>query len=228
MPTGNESTFLFSSALSRGVTTLRRLATARAKRSWKQYNTIDFLPVRNFYMTVQTGDKRWLLRGIDYENMPICTLNLNPTWDKIWQEFITISGDRDYQIYFESVRKLAVLESKYEYLKAELYVLYFRINQEYLDDLEAEGITIDLTDREHYLASLEIAAQRLRSYETRIALLTKELEARNQKHGKNNFEDLVDSVERYRGQPIDIDTLSIKRFALMLNKIKQENVQRKN
>jgi hypothetical protein len=208
--------------------TLRRLATAHARPKWKLYNTIDFLPVRNFYMTVETGDKRWLLRGIDYENLPPCTIDLDPTWDKIWSEFIAISGDRDYQIYFETVRRLAVLESKYEYLKAEIYVLYFRAKQEYIDDLLAEGITIDMTDREHYLESLNIAAQRLRSYETKIALLAKELEARNQKKGKSNFEDLVDSVERYRGQAIDIDTMSIKRFALMLNKIKQENVQRKN
>lgn len=227
MQTGSTLMSLFSFASRRRATTLKKLLTANELR-WKWYTTIDFLPVRNFYMVVETSDKRWLLKGIDYENLPECKIDLDLAWEKIWAEFITISKDRDYQIYFETIRKLAVMESKYEYLKAEIYTLYYRFNQTYADDLAREGITLCLDSREKYIDSLNVAAQRITSYDTKIALLKKELEARSNIKGKDRFEDLVDAVERYRGQPIDIDTLSIKRFILMLNKIKEENGKRKN
>lgn len=227
MQTGKRLTALFSSILEGGVMTSKKLIAVNNKQ-WRPYTSTEFLPVRNFYKCVDTGDLRWILRGIDYENLPECTLDLSSTWDKIWEEFIEVSKDRDYQIYFEAVRKRALLEFRYEYLKAEIYTLYFRFNQEYADDLSREGVILNLESREAYVESLKAGTYKLKSFETKIELLRLEIEAKTKGKGPSNFEDLVDSVEQYRGQPIDIDTLSIKRFILMLNKIKSENGKRKN
>ena len=80
--------------------------------------------------------------------------------------------------------------------------------------------------RESYVKSLDVAGNRIENLNTKIQILTKELEAKS-KTDKTNFEDLVYSVEVYQGFPIDIDKLSIHKFVLMLNKI-NDNAKRKN
>jgi hypothetical protein len=205
---------------------LRRRPTAtRSLLKW--YTTTDYLPVRNFYKITETGDLRWLLKDIDYERMPELTVDLSDVWDQIFNDFIALSKDKDYEFYLENLRKLAKTENKYETLKSELFTLYFRYNKEYADDLEAENITLNLTTREDYLKSLDVAARRLDQYLTKIKLLEKELKAREVKSDVQ-FEDLVFIVERYQGFPLDIDKISIKRFVLILNRIKEENGKRKN
>jgi hypothetical protein len=198
-----------------------------AKPRLRWYTTTDYLPVRNFYKVTETGDLRWLLKGIDYEQMPDVTIDLTEVWDQIFNEFVALSKDRDYELYLDNLRKLAKTENKYETLKSELFTLYFRYNKEYADDLEAENITLNLTTREYYLKSLDVAARRLDQYLTKIKLLEKELKAREVKSDVQ-FEDLVFMVERYQGFPLDIDKVSIKRFVLILNRIKEENGKRKN
>ena len=224
MQTESTST-LQSSSISRGGMILRKLRTAMAPRL-RWYSTTDYLPVRNFYMCVKTGDLRWILKLEDYEHLPDYSLDLNKAWEKIWNEFIEISNDRDYQIYFQTLRKYIKVLNRYEILKAEIFTLYFRFKKEYADDLEEEGILLNMDTRESYVKSLDVAGNRIENLNTKIQILTKELEAKS-KTGKTNFEDLVYSVEVYQGFPIDIDKLSIRKFVLMLNKI-NDNAKRKN
>ena len=216
MQTENKST-LPSTSISRGGMILRRLRTAMAPRL-RWYTTIDFLPVRNFYMTVKTGDLRWILKDVDYEHLPECSVDLSMAWDTIWNEFIEVSQDRDYQIYFSTLRKYIKALNRYEILKAEIFTLYFRHKKEYADDLEEEGILLNMETREAYIESLNQASNRIESLNTKIQILAKEIEAKS-KTEKTNFEDLVYAVEVYQGFPIDIDRISIRKFILMLNKI---------
>jgi len=215
-----------SSGLRRVGTILQRKHTVNPNQL-KWYASIEFLPVRNFYKILDTEDLRWLLKGVDYEMLPKIDFSLDEVWTNIWEEFLELSKDRDYKIYFDGLRRLAKTENLYELLKAECFTLYFRYNQQYADDLLKEGITLNINSRSEYLESLDLAITRLNKFKTQITLLDKELKARVPK-GKTNFEDLVFFVEVYQGFPINIDTLSIKRFVLMLNKIKEENGKRKN
>ena len=224
MQTESTST-LRSSSISRGDMILRKLRTAMAPRL-RWYSTTDYLPVRNFYMRVKTGDLRWILKLEDYEHLPDYSLDLNKAWEKIWNEFIEISNNRDYQIYFQTLRKYIKVLDRYEILKAEIFTLYFRFKKEYADDLEEEGILLNMDTRESYIESLDTAGNRIENLNTKIQILTKELEAKS-KTDKTNFEDLVYSVEVYQGFPIDIDKLSIRKFVLMLNKI-NDNGKRQN
>jgi hypothetical protein len=225
MQTENKRMLLSTSILKVGII-LRKLRTATAPRL-KFYTSIDFLPIRNFYMVVETGDHRWLLKGVDYEHLP--EYEVPPEiWENIWYQFVEISNDRDYQIYFETLRKYLKVQNRYETLKAELFTLYFRFNQSYADDLAEEGIAIDMTDREKYLESINVGVNRIENLNTKIQLLAKELEARTKAHVKSNFMETVYSVEAFQGFPINIDRVSIKMFITMLNKIKQENGKRKN
>ena len=205
------------SSISKGAIHLRKLHTV-PMTPLKLYTTIDFLPIRNFYMIVETGDHRWLIKGIDYENLPNAEID-SLIWEKIWGQYIEISKDRDYQIYFETLRKYSSTNTQYEVLKAEIFSLYFRFNAEYAKDLEAEGIILNMNSRGEYLESLNIATKRLRNKETRIKILEKELESKTKKSTvKIEFLDLVNQIEQLRGIPINIDTMSIKQFVLLINK----------
>jgi hypothetical protein len=182
------------------------------------YASIETLPVRNFYKCVETEDLRWLIKGIDYDHLPVCEVD-PVAWDHIWAEFVELSADRDYQIYFETSRKYYRILNHYETLKAEIFTLYFRYNKEYEEDLKAEGITLNIDSRPRYLESLDVAVHRIESLHTKIKLLEKELESKIKKTVRVEFLDLVNMVEQYRGIPIDIDRMSIKQFVLLINKI---------
>jgi hypothetical protein len=182
------------------------------------YASIETLPVRNFYKCVETEDLRWLIKGIDYDHLPVCEVD-PVAWDHIWAEFVELSADRDYQIYFETSRKYYRILNHYETLKAEIFTLYFRYNKEYEEDLKAEGITLNIDSRPRYLESLDAAVHRIESLRTKIKLLEKELEGRTKQTVRVEFLDLVNMVEQYRGIPIDIDRMPIKQFVLLINRI---------
>lgn len=215
----------FTSIL-KGATTFRKRNIAKLNR-WKWYGSIEFLPIRNFYTIVETGDLRYLLKGIDYENLPTINIDLSKVWETIWNQFIEVSNDQDYKLYFTTLKRYSILNNRYEMLRSEVFTLYFRYSKEYSDDLLAEGIEINMESREMYLESLDKAANRIKSQETKIKLLEMELEARTKNAVKSEYLDIVNQVEQSRGIPIDIDKMSIKQFVLLINKLK-ENGKRAN
>jgi hypothetical protein len=178
-------------------------------------------------MCAETSDRRWLLKGIDYDDMPVCTVDLEPAWMRIWDQYTELSQDRDYQIYMDTVKRLLKIQNKYELLKAKTLSLFFRVNESYLSDLDDEGILLDFSGENEYIESLNRALGRIEQYDTKIKLLTLEIETKQKSGGGIKWENLVDSVEQHRGQSLNVDVLSIKRFVMMLNKIKEDG-KRKN
>jgi len=208
--------------------TLHLKTRGSKEKSLNIYRSIDFLPVRNFYMIVETGDYRWLLKGIDYDNMPAVKQDLTEVWENIWQQFIEVSNDREWAIYYDNVRKLAQLESQYHIQRAMIFYLCFRPKKEYIEALKEQKIKIDFSSAEAYKDSLEAASRKVENLKTKIELLQKEQESKANRGESGDFTDLVYTVERFQGFPVDIDKLSIRRFVRMLNQIKKENGKRKD
>jgi hypothetical protein len=90
---------------------------------YKAYNSIDFLPTWNFYQIKKENDLRYLVKGIDYECLPIIYLNLNTQWMKISEEFANYANPQLMSDLKFGVIGIEAKRNEFLYLKGAVEVL---------------------------------------------------------------------------------------------------------
>jgi hypothetical protein len=130
------------------------------KRKYKVYESIDFLPIWNEKQIEKTKDARYLVRDINYDNLPVIHLNLLPIWDKIYSSFVEetnpgiVDEIKNVYVQFQTER------NKYQFVNGAVSILANKdfINVEIINDLIAGirmlGYRFDDSSEESYYNSL--------------------------------------------------------------------------
>lgn len=191
----------------------------KEKKSLKYYQSIEFLPIGCFYKIIDTGDLRYLLKLKDYEELPHCSLNLEPIWEKISTEYLEFSKGVNRQVEATFWIEREIFNLKSEYLSKK-YLLDIakksRDRDGMIKHLAEIGIIIENNDQFDQNINAEI--NRIGLLRTKIKTKQAELKRfRNEDgEGKTTFEGLLNNLERYQGYNIDIWKISVKRWIVLV------------
>jgi hypothetical protein len=183
---------------------------------FKEYHSINYLPVDNFNSIIKTGDKRYLLKLEDYEYLPEITLEEKEELEKIWtvieQEYLKEDKQKKQQVELELSKKILELQNQYMILSSFLFLAGF--NNEFVSKLKEFGYNVkegtpDELEKEHKHITGQILTQ--------IRIKQKELERYQIKEDSVEFEDILDIIERHKGHYLNTKELSVKRWISIKN-----------
>ena len=136
------------------------------KLRYKTYETIDFLPIWNFKQIQNTGDLRYLIKGIDYEFLPKVYLNLKDTWDKIYNVFIEQSNPEMLYTFKSSIIEIQINQRKFLKILGSLIILAKKdfisteAKDKLINDIRQLGYNFnDSTEDNYYNSILDLQRQ---------------------------------------------------------------------
>lgn len=195
------------------------------QNSYKPYKSIETLPMYNYYKTLDTGDLRYLLKGIDIDELPDYKGDLNELWEEINYQVsdVNFESNPNSKNIFDKRRRLTELELEYFMIKTILLGLRAGKDEELLKELAQLGYKID--PNKDYVKEWDRVNKKSENKKVRIDITKSELSALVPKGGKkNNIESVVDDVERFRNdKQIDMHKTSTKKWFVMLNKVIMES-----
>jgi len=152
----------------------------------RYYKSCDDLPLKIFFKIVETGNLKHLVISNSYDF--IVKKDLPGLWESILMQYAEISGDTEILTKFESFKELYQLIATYDIINAMIYTLYYRYNQQYINDLQMFGYIVRIKDNCIDIDSLENCTQMSRSILNDIEKLKLSLfEAEEKEDYKNIF-----------------------------------------
>lgn len=190
------------------------------------YKSIETLPAWNYEKTLSTHDPRYILKGIDYEELP-------EMFDIDLERISIVMSDLHLQasqyeiesvnrnaIIFDMIKKLEVLKSEYHYVRAIISYLYMKGNDSYMIELlRSMGHVIKNGDIKNQLQSIH---NRNENVQIRIKQMQRELEAITGKGEKQTEADEVQLlIEQHQKREIDLHKISTKKWLILKHRLSE-------
>lgn len=147
-------------------------------------------------------------------------------WERIVQTNAKITGDYNYNSYFQLIKGYAQLLANYTIVKLSLWKLAHVFDWDYIEEVRKRGFKISLANNEAYATSLTAALHKVESFITRATMKRKELEAmQKDNHGRVSpvtFEEVIANLCAGLGFEVK-DDITLARFNEYRKIIKQRH-----
>lgn len=206
--------------------TLKRIASKvkvllQKARTYQLSNwrSIEFCPAWNYLQYQQTGDVRYILKGIDYENMPelfktqINRLSLICAELSIQCAQFEIDNNRRNKNIFELSKKIEIRTAEYNNVRNICKYLEIAGSDPYFEDiLKAAGHRVNADNIKEsikrILASNENLLPKINQDKRELESLTKQTEESK----TSDIEQTVIALEKHNKKDIDLKKISIKKY----------------
>ena len=184
------------------------------------YRTIEFCPAINFLKYSQVGTVQYLLKGVDFENLPDID-------EKLYDELIAVGRDMEMAVVdleLSEVGKNQVIYSTKKSI-AEKQIAYHQvinicnyINTFGVDDFSKEQIKLYGYNIADDCNIYERLRQIIASNENKrlfIAEEETELKTVAGESGKTNYQKIALLIEKHLNRDIDLHKISMQKFILL-------------
>jgi hypothetical protein len=198
----------------------------------KLYNSIDTIPVYNFFKIYETNDLRYLakisdIQDIKYINVEKCKL----LWDKLQEDYLTLVKDNSFQYFRLLQYDVMLMRLKFNILKLVSDVIVVKdLDPMLVNYLKLNGIKY-INNRE--TDSKEIR-KKLQQLHLKILIKENELKALNENENENSQDNdiykIISALEDWKKFNIDITTLSLKKFVVYCQEFEEycKNIKKAN
>jgi len=192
-------------------------------RTRKTYNSCSELPLYNFIKIVVHGDLNWLYA----ENKSALTskADLQSIWERIFEEYTSISGNPRSAHLFSLVKEITVLGHKLNVINECLKFLSHSYDKRICDALVSMGFRYKFTPE-----SLNDDLRRVVSSSKKYVLQKQEAEAEYSKikgaeseTTEEDFYGLIRQISRFNQFAIDPKTTSVMEFVKDIKAFNLEN-----
>lgn len=157
---------------------------------------------------------------------------LKATWDKIWLEYVDLSGDPDFINYRGKKAEEQQRQIKISRVEDTLKILWTFCYPPLIEQLRAWGYTegeypLDPTNVEDYRRNLDMIATSLGHDDERLEQLRKEMQNYQQRQSGGSmhekyFTRLLLEIEEMQGVRMNKETITVKEFTVYLDKLRDK------
>lgn len=185
----------------------------RDKNRFKLYNSIEFLPVWNFYKVIETGDVRYIFKLKDYDTLPVTDYSPISQWQFICEQYFKESTGVKYFQYKNFRAQILTLRKKYILLYNAMYALCLMKDKELIELVRELGYNFDDSSENNYANSLINLDNQLKGLKKKIELKQNEFDTVFLSKGKSrDIYEMIQNVEAWKGFKLDIFKLTVKQF----------------
>lgn len=177
----------------------------------KAYKSIDFLPMWNYYKALETEDLRYLLKDIDYEELPECNDDLTGIWSDINLELYQYSISKNQRAKNNFNKQKKINELKYEYELIHKYIQYLANydDDEIIDKLSTLGYKIDKD--KNIVDELVRIKKKSQNLVSKINFAELQINNVQSSNDTDHYSEL-NAIRRHTGLPIDEKKVSIREY----------------
>lgn len=203
-------------------TLLRKLIASKLP----YYRSIDTLPAWNYEKTLDTHDPRFLLKNIDYEDLPemfgidMDRLSIVMTEVHLQASQYEIDTVKRNAIVFDMIKKMEVLRCEYDYVRAIITYLYMKGHDNYMiEQLRSMGHVIKDVDIKEQLTSIHNRNENLM---IKINQLDREIKAiTNTSTKKAEADEVQILIEQHQKREIDLRKITTKKWLILKHKLSE-------
>lgn len=198
------------------------------------YKFCDELPVFNFYKIIETKDYSWLYVDFDGYNKIEITNDIDDIWESIYSEYLELTGDSTSILYYEVVKELLYLQTRYNVVGTLLQQLSMgkmskQIFPHYVIELKKWQYNLD--DKKPLKEELERLARQLKSSKNRINIKEEERKSFEKKETGEKLSLIQQQVKLEQAlsrNEIDTKKTVVSKWIAMIKEVKAINQERKN
>lgn len=180
------------------------------------YSSASLCPLRAFNQVLSGGSLQPLIISGEPTDE-----QLEEAWGNIYSEFSEIIKDKTTDLHFIAIKQATAKRHKISYLSVLLQVYAQTPTPEFTALIEAEGFR-----------TFESAEQTYKSAYGKLKKMQDDLnfsEKQQVKKEAQDFELVISELERYQGYQFDQDKMTVKHFANIYKRFKENNEnERKN
>jgi len=198
------------------------------------YKFCDELPVFNFYKIIETKDYSWLYVDFDGYNKIEITNDIDNIWESIYTEYLELTGDSTSILYYEVVKELLYLQTRYNVVGTLLQQLSMgkmskQIFPHYVIELKKWQYNLDIN--KPLKEELERLARQLKSSKNRINIKEEERKSFEKKETGEKLSLIQQQVKLEQAlsrNEIDTKKTVVSKWIAMIKEVKAINQERKN
>lgn len=186
------------------------------------YQSIETLPILNFNKCRETDDLRYLIKGVDIDQLPDmdCSKFID-TWNFIKEQYfdeIEITRKRNNNL--DTIKRIYRLECDKQIISINLLQFTMTGDEESQKELRRLGYAIDRrnieTFKDRHRQALKIK-QRVKTIDAKISVLNRELENTNENTEPVDFDSVVWTAEKHFKKDLDPAKISVKKWIKIEN-----------
>lgn len=181
-----------------------------------------------FKKVVETGNVKFLLKLNDliaYDELPECdTQALSDAWYGIYSEFSEIVGGNRADLWLIKQKRLIMMKLNLEIGSTILRVVQMYPVEETIEAAREFGYFIDL---DNLKPTFEKAYTKLMRLKTKISVIENESKQDEEETGKEDFDGLITTLEKYQGYQFNEHTMMVRKFANIYKNFKDAREQTK-
>jgi len=193
-------------------------------KTMKYYKSLEYLPVRRFYKTAETGNMAYLMTEIPIQEAEEMTLTqkqqekLLSTWETLIMNYSQVATDKTGLAIVAATARLGSYHAEYNAMHAAALALSINprdvFTLEYLKQKRVKNV-----DKE-----LKILTNKI----NRLSKEVERLNGVNKNVEQRSLEDMVADAQFALGYPIDIDNMSILQWVALQKKAKELSTKNKD
>jgi len=186
------------------------------KSNWR---SIDFIPAWNYLQYKEKQDVRFLLKGIDYEELPLLFVRHHNILNAVATEMgyqvtqFEIENNRRNTNIFELTKRIEIKKAEYNNIRNICnYLLVAGQDDDFVIELYKAGFVIDKTKDfkdqiRIVLNSNENKLIKIYEDESELLALTKDTSGK-----KMTTDDVLNELDRFNKKDIDLKKITMKRY----------------
>jgi hypothetical protein len=186
------------------------------KSNWR---SIDFIPAWNYLQYKEKQDVRFLLKGIDYEELPLIFQRHHDRLDAVGSEMgyqvtqFEIENNRRNTNIFDLTKRIQIKKAEYNNIRNICnYLLVAGPDDDFTIELYKAGFIIDKTKDfkgqiRIVLNSNENKLIKIYEDESELLALTKDTSGK-----KMTTDDVLNELDRFNKKDIDLKKITMKRY----------------
>lgn len=174
---------------------------------------------------METGNVKFLLILNDYDELPDCdTEELSNAWYGIYSEFSEIVGGNSADLWLVKHKRLMLMRLNYQIGTTILRVVQLCPVKETIEAAKVYGYMID---PDNLKETFEKAYTKLMRLKNKISIIDNESKQDTEETGKDDFDGLIATLEKFQGYQFNEQTMSVKKFANIYKNYKNAREQAK-
>lgn len=185
---------------------------------YNYYRSIDFLPLFNFFKTIESEDLRYLLKIDDYELMPEVDLKeLGEAWININNEYEQTEDSNSTIIQFTTAKSIHNMELEY----LMLWNIYNLMS--IAPDHEETKEVLNYANLNMTVKQIE---KKLKALKNRISLKRIDIK-KDESIVKPDYFQIIDKIEDVKGRAIDLNKTTVRQYIAIKKNLKNGKRQNK-
>jgi hypothetical protein len=149
---------------------------------------------------------------------------LETAWDKIFNEYLTISGDSQIQQILALLKEIAIITNKLTLIEIIVNQMAIKHNPGLADQLRSLGFRFQYNDDENLLRELELTITQSKAHLLTLQQNKAELEELRKNEGgaatEMDYEMQLSELSKFQGFQLDPDKLTVSAYCAILKRFK--------